>query len=79
MTQGRFALFGGSLYYPAGGWFDFIARHATADDARAHAADLLGDDAWSETQWATIVDLDTNEIVERIGRPGFGQPDWDPG
>ena len=41
--QRRFLLFGGMDYYPGGGCVDLLSSHATIDEARQHAEDLVRD------------------------------------
>lgn len=42
-THRRFLLFGGVEHYPAGGMHDLLSSHATIDEARQHAEDVVRD------------------------------------
>jgi hypothetical protein len=52
-----FLTFAGYHYYPAGGWKDYVGTFATFNDAYKAGMEADGD-------WAHIVNLATNEIIE---------------
>lgn len=57
----RFLLFAGSLYYPSGGWEDFVASYDTLLDATVGAAKLDADRY--VYMWWQIVDTETMKVV----------------
>ena len=56
-TLKRYAVFSGSLYYPAGGWDDFTAAFDHLEDAVLEMKLRLSE--WGD--WAHVVDLWTGE------------------
>lgn len=56
----RFALFAYDIYYPNGGWFDFVTTFDTLEEAivagRAKAPD-------PNRQWFHVVDLSEGKMV----------------
>lgn len=59
----RFMLFGGSNFYPAGGWGDYQSMHTSAGAALDAASS-----AASEWDWWQIVDLQSQTVIRRKGR-----------
>lgn len=57
----KFILFGGSTFYPCGGWEDYINSFAELGEAIFEARKQMKNDGF--TTWAHIVCLDTNDIV----------------
>lgn len=55
----RYLLFAGSLYYPSGGWDDFIASFDTVDECVARAKT----DPYS-MDWWHILDTTTWQIAK---------------
>ncbi len=62
----RFLLFGSDMYYPAGGWDDFVGDFDTLEQANAFGRNAAKD-------WVHIVDTAQLEIVE-AGTPSCLQP-----
>jgi hypothetical protein len=65
----RFLLFAGELYYPCGGWRDFIDSFDTLAEAEAKADKLLkippgnpNDDAEDYIDWYEIVDTSQMQV-----------------
>ena len=58
MKLKRFLLFGGCVYYPSGGWDDFIGDFNTLKEAKSFKIKL----PWS-VEWKQIVDTKTGEIT----------------
>lgn len=54
----RYLLFAGDIYYPAGGWRDFIGDFDVLDEAKAR---LIRNRSYD---WYQIYDTKHNEIVE---------------
>jgi len=60
--MGRYLLFAGDEYYPAGGWQDYRGRFNSLNEAIKAAAKLTWD-------WWQIVNLETGKIIlEEIKR-----------
>lgn len=65
----RFLLFGGSRYYPGGGFNDLITSHLTTPEEVSSAIeDLIKDSLYSTEDyntyhWYHVVDADTLQIV----------------
>lgn len=59
----RFLLFGGSIYYAAGGWKDFVGSFDREHDARRAAEQRHALDARGEFEWYHVVDRNKGEIV----------------
>ena len=68
-------LFAGNLYYPSGGWHDFITAVPSPDDAPVHLKDLQWDPSGS---WAHVVSLADGRIVARFSRAKNGIWEQDP-
>lgn len=56
-----YALFGGLMYYPEGGWGDFQRSSNNLEDLRNVARMVQGE----SVDWWHIVDLDTGRVVDR--------------
>lgn len=57
----KYLLFGGAVYYPAGGWDDLVGGFKTLGEAMATGKEKFKEDnAWT---WFHIVDLDKMEVV----------------
>lgn len=56
-----FILFGGSYYYPAGGWKDVLGTFDSADEAKNNADRKMAD---GEIEWWQIVDPLTGLVEE---------------
>lgn len=54
--MGRYLLFAGDEYYPAGGWQDYRGRYNSLNEAIKAAGKLTWD-------WWQIVNLDTGKII----------------
>jgi hypothetical protein len=55
----RYLVFAGSVYYPCGGWQDFVGFYATLEEARAEAAKR----SQSSFAWSHVVDTETEEEI----------------
>ncbi len=53
----QFLLFGGDVYYAAGGWNDLMSSHATIDSAKQAALELVEEDFAG--MWWHIVNTQT--------------------
>lgn len=53
----NFLLFAGSLYYPTGGWDDFVDSFATIEEAQAAGRK-------SKCDWWQVVDLATGKRID---------------
>lgn len=56
MVIGRYLVFKGHVFWPAGGWGDFHSMWDDPEEARAAAT--LG-----ENEWVHVLDVETMEIV----------------
>jgi hypothetical protein len=55
----RYLVFAGSVYYPSGGWDDFVGAYDTITEARAVELERgKGDYSWAHT-----IDTETMEVV----------------
>lgn len=59
----RFLLFGGCVYYPGGGWGDFLGSFDTIEQARAHEQ-AHERPSYQGDWWWHIVDLTTGVEIE---------------
>lgn len=57
-----FALFGGSAFYPNGGWDDFKGAFPSRDAAIASVTD-------DDFMWAQVVDMQTGKTVAEFRSP----------
>ncbi len=57
----RYLLFGGDVYYPNGGWGDYIGSYSSIVEALEKEANLGHD-------WWHIVDKNTMKIVRKNGK-----------
>jgi hypothetical protein len=57
----RYLIFGSYVYYPAGGWDDFLASKNELEQAKKCATAYVGKDA--STKWAHVIDRRTGEEV----------------
>lgn len=55
MTLKRYLLFAGWVYYPGGGWEDFIGSFDTVEEAKAAIE--------GSKDWAHIIDKETGEKI----------------
>jgi hypothetical protein len=67
----RYMVFAYVVYYPSGGWGDFISAHETIDEARVVALRAVGPDDWDSDNVtgrdvAQIVDSETMEVVQKL-------------
>lgn len=56
----RYLVFGSSIYYPAGGWEDFLEAYDTLEQAQARKDAY---EAESQYQWSHVVDTETMETL----------------
>jgi hypothetical protein len=56
----RYLLFAGDIYYPAGGWDDFVASFDLPAEARTHAESL------HPCQWWQIIDGHTGQEMKPV-------------
>lgn len=61
MKLKRFLVFGGSRYYPSGGWEDFKGSFDTLEEC-TKPKDIDGDIYW--TDWWHIVDTEAGQIIK---------------
>ena len=57
-TNKRFLLFKGEIYYPCGGWDDFVGSFDTANEARAAIGKM------DSYKWYQIIDADDGAEIE---------------
>lgn len=56
----RYLLFAGDIYYPGGGWSDFVGSFETIEDAREHLPEFY--------DWHQIIDTETGQYaVDAVG------------
>lgn len=69
--NGRFHLFAGKRYYPAGGFGDFICRTGSVESCLQSVT--------AEHDWFHVVDILKEQVVES-GEPGYflGESQWTP-
>jgi len=67
--MGRYFLFAGDFYYPAGGWSDFQGDYSSEDAAVAEGQ--RGDFDWLE-----IVDSHLRVVVRRFQRSSGSRREW---
>jgi len=70
----RFVLFGGPVYYAAGGFSDFVGSFDTVDEAR-HVAETKICEVISpelECEWWHIFDMVEHKIVGKSEYQGYG-------
>lgn len=61
-TIGRYLVFAGNRYYPAGGWEDCYASCKYLEAAKIVATHLM-----LTLDWAHVVNLDTDKIIFKCG------------
>jgi len=66
----RFLAFGGSQYYPGGGWNDFVGDTDSAEEAIALLRDEY--DWWNviDTERALVVAAQQMDLGDRVAIPG---------
>lgn len=57
VNMNNYLLFAGDIFYPVGGWGDFIGSYSTPEEAKEAVESL------AIINWWHIVDLETEEIV----------------
>lgn len=62
----KYALFGGLVYYPNGGWKDFHGFFDSLEAAEAKAQELFNDYAWYH-----ILNMETLVIVKDVWEPAY--------
>lgn len=84
MTPARYLVFGGSIYYAAGGANDLLSSHARLEDAIAHGRARLGtprDPDWlmDTVDWWHVYDTHEARIVAGTRPQGYGAPNIEGG
>jgi len=71
----RYLIFGGSSYYPSGGFADLIGDADTLDEAIATAADLekrFPQCSFGGVEWWHVIDTQTRECVRESEEKPLG-------
>jgi hypothetical protein len=59
----RYLLFVGEVYYPVGGWYEFVHHFDTLGEAREAAQRIVARTGEQE-EWWHVVDAQTGEMFE---------------
>jgi len=57
----RYLVFAGGIYYPGGGWEDFMGSFGTLAET-----DEVTKDFKTERRWCHIYDMQTGELIEKF-------------